>query len=356
MRRVVIQIVTFVTLIAVVGVLVGMIGCAPKPAVAPEEGEEEEAIVLKYGHYLSPGKPGTRAVERFCTLVTERTGGRVEFEIYPAESLVTGSESLSVCSVGGVDLTSAYAAYEAGKLPFNASIGMLPFAWKYEDTPEAYYDMGLRELQVPELTAYNLYPLFCLADWAQEWMFREPGVFTTLEKCKGVKVRSFGGVCDVVIDYLGAVPVLTSSSEVYMAGQRGVIDGCSHTITSYFAYHEDEVFPYIVWSDAWSLTGTSVINLDVWQALSPDVKEVFEETAVEITSWLNDEEKASGKASLDKALEEGRVHIYELPAEEKARWLERLSPYYDKLVEDWGERGQKAVDMVEYYQKRYGIK
>lgn len=353
MYKVVAHMIMFV---AVVGMLISLVDCAPEAAPPPEAEEGgKEGIVLKYGHYLSPGKPGTRAVERFCTLVTERTGGRVQFEIYPAESLVTAGESLSMCSVGAVDLTSSYPSFEAGKLPFNAHIALLPFAWKYEDTPEAYYDMGLRELQMPELREYNLYPLFCLADWAQEWMFREPGVFTTLEKCKGVKVRSFGGTCDIFLDYLGAVPVTLVSPEVYMAGQTGLIDGCTHTITSYFAYHEEEVFPYIVWSDAWSLTGTSAINLDVWQSLSPDVKDVFEETAVEITSWLNEEEKSAGKALLDKALEEKKVTIYELPAKEKARWLERLSPYYDKIVDDWGEEGQKAVDVIEYYHKKYGI-
>ena len=57
-------------------------------------------------------------------------------------------------------------------------------------------------------------------------------------------------------------------------------------------------------------------------------------------------------ADIDRLKAEG-VEIYQLPAEERARWKQAAQPYIDKLVDKMGDVGQMGLKIANEINKQY---
>jgi TRAP-type C4-dicarboxylate transport system substrate-binding protein len=309
--------------------------------------------VLKFAYYMLPDTPTGKAIAMWCSMVENRTGGQIKFKIFPAESLATAPEAIDMASRGLIDLTLAVSVFESGKMPFSAGISVMPFAWKYEDTPEAYYEKGLYDLQEYEYARLKLHRLWVLPSYGQEFMFRKP--VKNLQDLKGLKIRAAGGLMEKIVKVLGATPVAMPSVEIYTSAQRGTIDGASWNYSRYFHTKTNEVLPYIVVVGYSSESGLAniVINSDVWNSLPTEIQKIMSSAAKEAEKWHMLEEKRRGLEMLEEAKAEGRVDVYVLPPEERVHWIERCAPLYDEIQKQWGEKGKKAVQVARYYQKKY---
>lgn len=100
----------------------------------------------------------------------------------------------------------------------------------------------------------------------------------TLEDIKGKRIRTSGTYLPF-LQALGAEPVMMPSSEVYGAMQHGVIDGFGHPTIGVVSMNLHEVIKYAILPNFWQSTRGSMINLDKWNSLTEDVKDILIESA-----------------------------------------------------------------------------
>ena len=166
------------------------------------------------------------------------------------------------------------------------------------------------------------------------WMYTtEPGVFhtvkkqvKTLEDLKGLKIRMMGGPSTEQMKALGGIPVSVAMPENYMALQKGVIDGMGAPWEATNSFRLYEVVKYYTLGTNFPVVYFSLaVNKKKWNSLPKDVQDVLTKASglEGAKFWGRNFFDTAKDACIAKAKKEGfEVNIYELPQEERAKWLE----------------------------------
>jgi TRAP-type C4-dicarboxylate transport system substrate-binding protein len=164
------------------------------------------------------------AVKPWIKRLEDATKGRVKIEVYWANTLAKGPEIWNAVKNGSVDMGWCFHGYWADMTPLSDVITLpgLPF-------PSA--ERGSEVLQ----TLYNKFPSI-----QNEYKDVHPILFftsepyklittkkqvKTLEDLKGLKIRVVGGPPTSQMKALGGVPALIPMTDMYMALDRGTVDG-----------------------------------------------------------------------------------------------------------------------------------
>jgi len=93
------ELLKLITIAGVVVVVIALLmgGCAkpapaPSPTPAPAE-EPVEPIILTISHHMKPDATSSTVISNWADLVTERTDGRVKFDIFPQSQLFMGKQA-----------------------------------------------------------------------------------------------------------------------------------------------------------------------------------------------------------------------------------------------------------------------
>jgi len=108
-----------------------------------------------------------------------------------------------------------------------------------------------------------------------DYVYQCKNEIRSLADFEGKKIRGFSAWADLH-KKLGAVPVSVSSSEMYEALERGILDCAMHYINSQRTRSIGEIGKYIILNSLGGFMGGSMINLrtDKWNKLTADEKTV----------------------------------------------------------------------------------
>ena len=67
----------------------------------------KDEILIRWAHTAYPGNLQKEAIDMYAKKVTERTNGRVKFQIYPSASLGSDKALFEQCQAGGLDMACA---------------------------------------------------------------------------------------------------------------------------------------------------------------------------------------------------------------------------------------------------------
>jgi len=176
------------------------------------------------------------------------------------------------------------------------------------------------------------------------WGFEQP--VKTLEEMEGKVVFTYSQ--PEWIELLGARPTYLSSEDLYSGLEKGVVDGLSANFGPFKSNHWEDVVESITLAYAGVSSHTFAMNLDTYNSFPPEIQKIVDEV-----SWkqgvaqaiMFDQTKQSTIEWIKTDYPE--IEFYDLPAEEKARWTEALSPMHDKWVEQveaLGYPGQQMLD------------
>lgn len=221
-----------------------------------------------------------------------------------------GGEALSK---GLVDIAYTAAVYHKGLVPEGDAIKLS------EVTPMEERENGAYDLINKFHEEEGIHYLFRLG--LQPYFNFYMNVELDKLDFKGLKIRSTP-VYDPVIKELGGSIVRTEMSEVYSALERGVIDGYGFPTLGITDHKLEEVTKY-VWGPPFGCSPTGIFfNLDKWNSLAEEQREVLEEIAVEM-------EEKSTKMFADfvkkdrEVIKEAGVEVYRL-SEEKEERLKKI--------------------------------
>jgi TRAP-type C4-dicarboxylate transport system substrate-binding protein len=334
--------------------IVGLTGpsCA-KPAPPPEEEApppppEEEAPVPPQVFELSwvtMNPPSTdewgesRHKEAWANWIEHESGGRIKITFYYSASLAPVGEEYSAVKSGIADIGEQYTEFIPGRFPLN---GVVTLPW-IVDWP------GATQAGLAHMHLYDKFPALQEEFKDVKLLFFWYGGPTeiqtvtkpvhTLEDLKGLSQITVGPYSKDVMKLFGAVPQSFPPVENYDAMAKGVADGINVNWAACRVFGYMELIKY---STQVGLTQpgyfSCVMNLDTWNALPADLKELFSgENCLEwakvygVFSDLND--KGSRAAMNKKFQEQGLPEIYVLPDSERERWQEITMPIKQKWVE-----------------------
>ncbi len=236
--------------------------------------------VLKISHQF-PGSSGEtgdfrdRMCRRFAELVTQRTNGSLEFQVYPNASLMKTFAQISGLRKGALDMGLVPLTYAGGEI-HEMNISFMPavvtsyaqgYAWRTHPIGKALTSL-LEEKGIVLLS----------------WMWQSGGMASRTRPlvepadAKGMKIRGGSREMDEMFTAAGASVSTMPSNEVYVGMQTGVMDAACTSSSSFLSFKLQETCKYLTTPGERSfffILEPIMIAKSIWTTLSPAEQEAM---------------------------------------------------------------------------------
>ncbi len=290
-----------------------------------------------------PGDELTANAERFADAVTRRTDGAYEVKVFPGETMVKVPETYDAVRQGSVEMSVVGIGIFEGLHP-----GLAEYPMSY-DSIEANVAAAqpLLELLSREIFEkfLNMKGLAAYTTGAQELISKRP--VKTLEDWKGLLVGTGNAQGSALVTALGAAPVTIFWTDFYSGLSKGTVDAVLNSMRSDVVYKLTDSAKYVTLFYGQPTFLSYNINLDVWNDMPPDVRQVFLEEAREACSEMNAYQVRAWKETDRDTLMELGAEIYDVPKAEREKWKSILQPYIDKRIAALGELGAQIKKIMD---------
>lgn len=305
-------------------------------------GPASAKMVLKYGHVGPPIHGQHHGCLAFAEYVKEKTGGEIQIDVFPLGQL-GGERSMAEQVQGGtLDMCAATTAVLSNFIP-QVALYDLPFLW-----PDR--EVGYRVLADPELQKifFDLFPGkgIVAVGYTENEMRDITNIKREIHKpvdMEGLKIRVMES--PVYLDsfrQLGASPVPMPFPEIYNALQQGVIDAQDNPIMTSIIMKFVEVCPYATMTQHILTECPIIINIDLWNRLTPEQQQIFREAA-EIGIRVNRERNKELRDELIGKAEANGLKIVHLTPEERKAFKEAVLPIHRKYEKKAGKIPDKKA-------------
>jgi len=250
---------------------------APAPTTA-----STPVVELKFSHHNPPqGWTTVQFLNPWAKSVETATNGKVKITMYPAQSIAALADNYDAVISGLAQMTWIPTSPYAGRFPMSEVIS-LPFMTLPSGTidgkkvgPAAVNSRILQELYetVPEVQKEWAQTKLLFLHTTDPFFLVSKKPVKNIADVKGLKIAVLGsGPTLDMWKKLGASPVYMPAPAVYESGQKGVIDAVAVNWANLGTYRYNEVFPYGTDMTSFVTIFATVMNLDVYNKLPPDVQ------------------------------------------------------------------------------------
>jgi TRAP-type C4-dicarboxylate transport system substrate-binding protein len=307
-----------------------------RPAAAAE-------VTLRYAGTLPTSHHNAIGQVRLAERVKELTAGAVEIQVFPAGQLYGARDIPTAVVSGGVDmghnLTSVWSTDPVAEIPD------LPFLFADAAHAERCWDPAgplsrgfAAHVERRRMKLIHTMFFGSLFDFGNNLrLIRTPA------DLQGMKIRGYGRLSAEGLRALGASPIVMSPGEMYLAIQRGTIDGAITGVTSLESRKIWEVTKHATITGA--AFGVMAVNISLarFNALKPAHQEALMKAGEEVFRWSVQESEARDQSSTKFLIDKG-IETKVLTAEEKAAWAVGFAP----AAKSWEDRASpEAKQLVE---------
>lgn len=293
---------------------------------------------LPPSHFISKG------MDVFADKVDEYSEGEMEVKVFHSAQLFKDTEVVEAVQEGLVQLALIPVNKWSGMVPA-ADVFEMPFIFKDLTSTQKFIDGGAGELLDKEFMKKGAKVVFWV-DYGLVQYFNNVRPLVKPEDFDGLKIRTFSkGTADTV-KALGGTPAVMSSSEMYMALQRGTVDGATTGMPAAVSRKIFEVQKYMTLANYTTAQFFVQANLEWWDSLSDEERDVLlkagSDAAASIRASIAGSEKDAYQVIKDNGLE-----IYELNSEERQVFVEATEPVREAFKKHTGEIGQELMEIAD---------
>jgi len=284
-----------VRLLLLVGVLVLGLAAAANAA----------DFVFKLGHIADPENPYAKGAEKFAQLVKEKTGGKVEIQVFPSSQLGNQRDLVEGTQFGTIDFTMTSTAVLGNFLP-QIAVFDLPFIFR--DVQHAYKALDTVGMEI----AQKLQGMKLLAYYENgvRHMTNSKRPIRKPEDMKGLKIRVMEQPIYIeMIKALGGNPTPMAFGELFTALQQGVVDGQENPAAHIYTARFFEVQKYISLTAHTYSAEPMLVSLAAWNKLPKDLQEKVQAAANESKDWQRDLCRQLEEGYWTKIKESGKSEI-----------------------------------------------
>ena len=299
-----------------------------------------QTTTIRWGESLAANHPQVIMAERVAKEVKEKTGGRIDIQVFPNSQLGSGKEMVEMVSSGALQMTTEGAGALAAFLP-PLSVIEAPYLWrdpahmsKLAATPffaklneDLVAKRGMRMLNVTYYGKRHLTtgskPVKTPADMAG-FKIRVPpvDVFRSMAEAWGAR----------------ATPI--AFGELYLALSQGVVDGQENPLPTIQSAKLYEVQKYLVLTGHILTPRIVIVNEAFLKAMTPADRAIFHAALANGEAWQN-KELLSQEASAVSALKAQGMTVIE---PDVALWRKPVLDTVPKKFEDkWGKGTFEAL-------------
>jgi TRAP-type C4-dicarboxylate transport system substrate-binding protein len=302
-------------------------------------------ISAKHDRYLTCHKPWIEKLEK-------ASGGKLKITPYFSNSLTPMPEKFNSTVDGIADISEGLVFVNPGRFPMSDLLLLPELGLETaENASKAWWHL-FKTMPAMRKEYAGVKMLF-LHSSPKMMIATKKKPVRKIEDLKGLKIWTTGKLPVQTAKALGFTPVAMAPGEVYLALDKGVIDGCFADFEILVARRFYEVTKYITTNLYMNHTPFYVImNQGVWDGLPMDIKKAFEQYsgdwAVEFYGKTRDEEEVHNR----KVAGEKGMQLIQLPASEVAkakRLVEPVKANYVAELEAKGLPGKKALAELEKF-------
>lgn len=321
---------TIVTLL----VLVTLLGTVF--AQGGSEAPAAKTVKLTLSEVHAEGYPTTLADYEFSRLVSEKTNGRIQIEVYSGGTLY-GQETgaIEALQIGDLAFSRVSASPVASYVP---KINALQMPYLYRDGAHMWKvldgEIGQGLLADIQTSGSGLVGLAYYDAGSRNFYTKKP--VHTVADMAGLKIRMQNNQMMVrMVELLGANGVTgIGPNDVYSAITQGTIDGAENNWPTYESMGDYEAAPYFLLDGHTRVPEILLASEAVLKTLDPAdveiIKQCAKETqAYEIQKWAEREESSRAKVLA------GGATATQPTAAQLAEFQSRMAPLYQEYGKDY---------------------
>lgn len=311
-------------------------------SVAFAGGEPEtDEVVLRVGHVGAPVSPQQAAGEIFQNHVEEMTGGTVVIELHDSATLGDEAELVEGMVTqtidGGIVSSGLYGGYYEPAGAFE-----IPFLFEDREHSVRVNTGSIGEHILAELSEQA--GLQAVAIWEHGFRhitnnvraIREP------EDLRGLSIRSPEVVAyEAPLRALGVDPVPMAFGELYVALDRGVVDGQHNPLLHVYGQSFYEVQDHLTMMDFAYTPNIVAFSNSAWNRLSEEQQELVREAAIQTAADWAEEAEAEENRLLEELRD--RMNVVERDEIDRAAFAEIV---VEQTFPDFRERYGTMIDDI----------
>lgn len=309
-------------------------GRANRPAeVAPVAALPQDVRELRLGLNIAADSALHAAALRFADRVNERSKGRLKVAVFPDQQLGSDDQMLEMARTGKLDLVLTPTAKLSSAIPA-MQYADLPFYFSGREELYAMLDGEPGQMLLSKLESINLVGLAFWENGFKQFTantpIRRPEDFARL-RVRTMKSRMIAEQ----FESLGAKAIPIDFHATYKALAEGAVDGQENPLVAIVGMRFHEVQKHLTLSNHAYLAYVFSISKSVFETLSPDLREIIQRSARDLTLWER-AETARREAGFIETIRQAGVSIHTLTAEEAAAFRTALAPMADRFGFDIG--------------------
>jgi C4-dicarboxylate-binding protein DctP len=330
-------------------------GAGALAAAMPRRSWAQAKYTAKIGHLESPTQPRHRGLEKVSALVKERTGGEVEFKLFPASQLGNARQMIEGTQFGSIECNVMPAAFLGGFNPV-VSIFDIPFLLPEDLVKSNEIRTGgfgkyiLDSFANRGLTAIALWP-----NGRKSMTSNKP--LAGPDSFAGQKFRVMDSrILIEQFSAVGASAIAIAFGELYTALQTGVVDGEENPLDTISTMKFHEVQKYLVVSNHGAMEDVVLFNPAWWNALPAGHRKVIADTFIEVRPEVEKMKDEATARALEQIRASGKVEVRTLGEAERKVWRARMVPQAEAAyVQRAGAEGKRAIELYQGELKRLGL-
>lgn len=301
-------------------------------------------IAFRISHQLPPGHHIAQLVEEFAADVEERTGGRVDVQIFGANQAFQPDQNHPAVARGQIEGAISVNFQWGNTIP-ELNVVTIPYYFtdlaRIENFPGSEAAAILEE-KLAEKGVRNV-----------AWFYTtRQSIFTSgdrplvsLDDFKGVKIRGLNKLVDEGLAAAGAAPAAMPGSEVYQALQTRVIDAGLTDVSAAYSRKFFEVQNYGTIAPFFTVYFHLYVNPAWWDGLPEDIREAIAAAALDAEKKSIALTEETAEAAIKQLADEGMTLHIQTPEEADAFAAVMQPPVMEAFIASSPD-AQRLIDAV----------
>ncbi|WP_419783781.1 TRAP transporter substrate-binding protein [Maridesulfovibrio sp.] len=300
----------------------------------------------RIGHLESPLQPRHQGLEKVAKLVKERTGGEVEFKIFPSSQLGNQRQMNEGVQFGTIEATISPAAFLGG---FNPAVSIMDIPFLLPVDRAKAQELRQGKFGKALLKSFDSRGFTAIATWPNgRKNFTSNKPISSIADFKGQSFRVMDS--KILIEQfaaIGASAIALPFGELYTALQNGVVDGEENPLDTIQRMKFYEVQKYLVTSEHGAMEDFVLFNPAYWESLPAKYQKIIVDTFMEVMPSVEAHKEQAQKDAL-AVIKKAGVSVSPLQAADRAAMRELMYPRTKAAyLARAGAEGQKLIKLYE---------
>ncbi|MFZ1816224.1 MAG: TRAP transporter substrate-binding protein DctP [Rhizobiaceae bacterium] len=309
-----------------------------------------QATDLRLASYLPPEHFGTKLIiNPLIAKIDEYTGGSVKVQNFPGGQLANAPGTLNAVKTGIANMGFVGVGYVGDAMPLSTVVELQGAFADLEKGHAAYWQLVQDKLLEAEFVPNKVRPVMMNLLPQTQLVLAKNREIKSLADLAGLKIRVPHSTAGDAISALGMVPVEMPVTDLYLALERGTVDGAINLTASIPSYKLNEVTEAVTTNLSMGSIGFFlVISESDWAKLTPEQQEQVTRAGAE-AGTASSATFVKVNAGAEKKLAEGGMTMITIPENVIAEINEKLASVQTNWVKSVSERNAMAAEIAAAY-------